>query len=114
MSARYRGDLLGEHARLVNVHGFLSRVADEHDQLATFGRMAYRRLGFTEGEIRASDYPEVDEVYCRGSRGYLRAAVTLLTGGPVEVSEATCQCQGEPACVYRLKWPRPEGAEQAT
>src|SRR4029450_4704974 len=82
MSARYRTDLLGEHARLINVHGFLARLADEHERFHTFGHMSYRRLGFVEGEIRASDFPEKDEVSCRGSRGYLRAAVELLTGGP--------------------------------
>jgi len=109
MSARHRADLLGEHARLINVHGFLSRLADEHHQFHTFGRIAYRRLGFTVGEISAAEFPEVDEVYCRGARGYLRAAVELLTGGPVEVFEISCQCDGQPACVYRLKWPRSEG-----
>lgn len=111
MSARYRADLLGPHARLINVHGFLSRLADEHEQIASFGRLVYRRLGFTEGEIRASEFPEVDEVYCRGARGYLRAAVELLTGGPVDVAEAPCQCNGAAACVFRLKWPRPEGSD---
>jgi hypothetical protein len=109
MSARHRTDLLGEHARLVNVHGFLSRLVDEYGEHATFGRLAYRRLGFTEGELRASGFPEVDEVYCRGGRGYLRAAVELLTGGPVEVLETECQCRRQPACVYRIKWPRAEG-----
>jgi hypothetical protein len=110
MSARHRADLLGEHARLVNVHGFLARLADEHEVYATFGRVAYHRLGFTEGELRMSGFPEVDWVYCRGSRGYLRAAVELLTGGPVDVVEVACQCDAQPACVYRLKWPRTEGA----
>lgn len=113
MSARHRADLLGEHARLVNVHGFLSRLADEHERHCTFGRLEYRRLGFNEGELQASGFPEVDEVYCRGSLGYLRAAVELLTGGPAEVAEAECQCRGEPACVYRLKWPRAEAGEAA-
>lgn len=111
VSARHRTDLLGEHARLVNVHGFLSRLADEHERLTTFGRFEYRRLGFTEGELSARDFPEVDEVYCRGSRGYLRAAVELLTGGPVEVHERACQCDGRPACIFRIKWPRVEGIE---
>jgi uncharacterized protein (TIGR02265 family) len=110
MSARYRADLLGEHARLVNVHGFLSRLADEHELHATFGRVRYRRLGFTEGELQMSEFPEVDEVYCRGSRGYLRAAAELLTGGPVDVVEVACQCDGRPACIYRINWPRAEGA----
>jgi hypothetical protein len=111
MSARHRTDLLGEHARLVNVHAFLSRLADEHLEHSTFGRVDYRRLGFTEGELRASGFPEVDEVYCRGAKGYLRAAVELLTGGPVEVAEIACQCREQPACVYRLKWPRPDGVD---
>jgi hypothetical protein len=110
LSARHRADLLGEHARLINVHGFLSRLADEHERHATFGRASYQRMGFTEGVIRVSGFPEVDEVYCRGSRGFFRAAVELLTGGPVEVEEPRCQCRGAPACVYWLKWPRQEGA----
>ena len=57
-----------------------------------------------------SEFPEVDEVYCRGSRGYLRAAAELLTGGPVDVVEVACQCDARPACIYRINWSRAEGA----
>jgi hypothetical protein len=112
MSARHRAELLGPHARLVNVHAFLSRLAEEHPQQHDFGRMTYRRLGFNEGEVRAFDFPESDEVYCRGSRGFLRAAVELLTGGPVELREGMCQCRRQPSCLYRLSWP-PTGADTA-
>jgi len=112
MSARHRAVLLGPHARLVNVHAFLSRLAEEHAQQHDFGRMTYRRLGFNEGEVRAFDFPESDEVFCRGSRGFLRAAVELLTGGPVELREGMCQCRRQPACLYRLSWP-PTGADTA-
>jgi hypothetical protein len=112
MSARHRADLLGSHARLVNVHAFLSRLAEEHQQLHDFGRVTYRRLGFNEGEVRSFGFPESDEVYCRGSRGFLRAAVELLTGGPVELREGMCQCRRQPCCLYRLSWP-PTGADTA-
>jgi hypothetical protein len=112
MSARHRAELLGPHARLVNVHAFLSRLAEEHPHDHDFGRMTYRRLGFNEGEVRAFGFPESDEVYCRGARGFLRAAVELLTGGPVELREGMCQCRRQPSCLYRLSWP-PTGADGA-
>jgi uncharacterized protein (TIGR02265 family) len=108
-AAKHRTELLGRDARLVNVHAFLSRVADEHAQLHSFGRLAYERLGFTEGEIRASGFPELDEVYCQGSRGYLKASVQHLTGGPVEASEVLCQCHGASVCAFQLRWSRAEG-----
>jgi hypothetical protein len=103
-SSRHRTEWLGEHARLVNVHGFLSRVAEEHRRFHTFGKAAYQRTGFTEGEIAYSEYPEVDEIWCRASRGYFRGAIEMLTGGPVSIHEVTCQCRGEAACLFRLRW----------
>jgi uncharacterized protein (TIGR02265 family) len=103
-SARHRTEWLGEHARLVNPHGFLSRVADEHRLFHTFGKAVYRRTGFTEGEIAYSEYPETDLNWCRASRGYFRGAIELLTGGPVKVEETKCQCRGEDACVFQLHW----------
>src|SRR5262245_43426986 len=35
-SARHRTELLGEHAPLVSVHAFFSRLADEHRRFHTF------------------------------------------------------------------------------
>jgi hypothetical protein len=108
-SARHRTEWLGEHARLFSVHGFLSRVADEHRRFHSFGHAAYRRTGFTEGEIAFSGYPEAYESFCRSSQGYFRAAVELLAGGPVDVVERSCQCRAQPACVFHIRWKRPEG-----
>ena len=34
-----------------SVHGFLSRVAEQHSRLHSFGEATYRRRGFTEGEL---------------------------------------------------------------
>jgi hypothetical protein len=103
-SARHRTEWLGEHARLVNPHGFLSRVADEHRRFHTFGKAVYHRTGFTEGEVAYSDYPEKDLMWCRASRGYFRGAIEFLTGGAVKVEETKCQCRGDDACVFELHW----------
>jgi hypothetical protein len=103
-SSRHRTEWLGEHARLVSVHGFLSRVADEHRRFHTFGKAVYQRTGFTEGEISYSDYPEVDEIWCRASCGYFRGAIELLTGGPARVQERQCQCRGHEACIFNMNW----------
>lgn len=103
-SSRLRNEWLGEHASLVHPHAFLSRVADEHWRYHTFGAASYRRTGFNEGEISFSEYPELDEVYCLGARGYLRASVELLTNGPVSIEERRCQCRGDDACVFWIHW----------
>jgi predicted hydrocarbon binding protein len=106
-SARHRTELLGEHVALVSPHAFLSRLAEEHRRFHTFGRAEYRRLGFRRGQIAFSEYPEVDPAYCLTGTGYLQGAVEMLSGGPAQVRELTCQCRGEAACLYDLRW---EGA----
>ncbi len=105
-SARHRTEWLGEHAALVNVHAFLSRVADEHHRFHDFGRAAYRRSGFTSGELSFWDYPLVDASFCAASRGYFLGVLELLTGHAARVEEVTCQCHGARACTYHLRWRR--------
>lgn len=103
-SSRHRTEWLGEHARLISVHGFLSRVAEEHRRFHNFGKAEYRRTGFTEGQLAYSDYPELDEIWCRASCGYFRGAIEFLTGGPAGVEERQCQCRGDAACVFHVHW----------
>lgn len=103
-SSMIRNEWLGEHASLVSVHAFLSRAADEHRRFHNFGRATYHRTGFTEGEIGFFDYPEVDETYCLGARGYLRATVELITHGPATITERSCQCHGAERCLFALNW----------
>jgi hypothetical protein len=110
-SARHRTEWLGEHASLVSVHGFLSRVAEDHRRFQDFGRAIYRRTGFTSAELAFSEYPELDESYCRSARGYFRASVTILTGSEPVVEELRCQRRGDPACVFSICWTgRTEGS----
>lgn len=103
-SARHRTEWLGEHAALVSVHAFLSRVADQHRSFHDFGRASYQRTGFHSGELAFRDYPEVDEAFCGSSRGYFRGVLKLLTDGAAEVVEAACQCRRDAACLFRLRW----------
>jgi len=103
-SARDRTELLGEHVALVSVHGFLSRLAEEHRRFHTFGRAEYLRLGFRHGQIAFFEYPETDPVYCLSGSGYIMGAVEQLSGAAARVEELTCQCKGEPACRYDVRW----------
>ncbi len=103
-SALHRTELLGEHVTLVNVHGYLSRLADEHRRFHTFGRAEYKRLGFRRGQIAYSEYPEVDPAYCLSGIGYLTAAVEQLSGAAARVEEVTCQCNGQRECCFDLRW----------
>jgi predicted hydrocarbon binding protein len=105
-SARDRTELLGEHAPLVNPHAFLSGTAEAHRRFHNFGKAEYVRVSFTRGQIVYSGYEEVDPSYCLGGKGYLGGAVEMLSGGPVEVQELTCQCRGQGACRFDLRWER--------
>jgi uncharacterized protein (TIGR02265 family) len=103
-SAQIRNEWLGEHASLVSPHGFLSRVADEHRRFHTFGRVAYQRTGFTDGELSFADYPEKDATYCLGAMGYLKRSLEVLTSGPVRIEEPECQCRGDARCLFSIQW----------
>jgi len=103
-SARHRTESLEPHARLHSVHGFLSRLADQHPRLHNFGEAAYVRHGFGEGRLAFSQYPEIDGSFCRASLGYLRGAVEMVSGHAAMVEERTCQGRGQPACAYWISW----------
>lgn len=109
-SARHRTEWLGEHAALVSVHGFLSRMAEEHRRFHTFGRAEYLRLGFRHGRVSFFEYPEVDPAFCLAGTGYISAAVELLSGVPPRVEELACQCKGQPSCSYDVRWEEPAAA----
>lgn len=110
-SARHRTEWLGEHAALVNVHSFLSRAAEEHRLFHDFGRAIYRRTGFHSSDMEYSEYPQADRAFCLSARGYFEGVLELLTGRAGDVREIACQCDGAPACVFRLDWRRVNGQE---
>lgn len=103
-SAQQRTFWLGEHAALINVHGFLARMAEEHRRFHNFGRADYRRINFSVGEISFSEYSENDPIYCLSAKGYIRRSIESLTGGSVSAEERYCQNKGDVACVWSLRW----------
>jgi uncharacterized protein (TIGR02265 family) len=103
-SGRERTEWLGADARLHSVHGFLSRLAEQHPRLHSFGEATYRRQGFTTGELSFSWGPGIDATFCRATLGYLRGAVQFLTGTRVTVEERACQSRADPACRYSISW----------
>jgi uncharacterized protein (TIGR02265 family) len=103
-SARHRTEWLGDHARLVSVHGFLSRAAEDHRRFHSFGAAVYRRTGFNEGELEYTGYPEAYDVFCRSSRGFFQSAVEQLTGSTVTVEERQCQVRGDRCCLFWIHW----------
>jgi hypothetical protein len=102
--ARHRTEWLGPDARFHSIHGFLSRLADQHPRLHSFGEAVYRRHGFRDGTIAFSKYPELDEAFCRATLGYLRGAVERLSGAPVAVLERSCQCRRDESCQFWISW----------
>lgn len=110
-SARLRNEWLGEHNTLVSPHAYLSRLADDHHRLQSFGQARYKRIGFGEGEISYFAYPELDPIFCRSGRAFLRASLEQLVGkGAVSVEERRCQSRGDEACVFALRWTAREQA----
>jgi len=76
-----------------------------HRTFQDFGRSHYERTGPRAGRIRIEHYDEYSPVFCTGGRGYYAEALrTLEAPGPVVVDEVACQCCGDPACVFELRW----------
>lgn len=108
-SSDVRSFWLGQHAALIHPHGFFARIAEEHRRFHNFGRAEYIRISFGEGELRFREYPETDPIYCLSALGYLRHSLEQLTGAGAEANETACQCRGDEACVFRLRWGAAQG-----
>ena len=55
-SARHRTEGLGPHARWHSIHGFLSRLADQHPRLHSFGDAVYHRHGVSKAVFSSVDH----------------------------------------------------------
>ena len=108
---------LGQHSATLNLSGaYKSFVAEEphrffeksarlNDRFQNFGRCSYERRGERRGRMRHEDYEEYSPVYCASALGYFEGALRLMkVPGPVHVFEVSCQCAGDPACVFDLSW----------
>lgn len=86
-------------------HRFFDTMAFLHGSFQNFGRSSYQKLDARKGRIRLEGYIEYSPVYCESGRGYYEEALRMMRApGPIQASETSCQCSGEPACVYDLSW----------
>lgn len=108
---------LGRHSASLNLGGvYKSFVAEEphrffeqtallHGRFQNFGRSAYEKAGERSGRIRIVDYSEYSPVYCASGLGYYEGALRMMkVPGPVLIAETSCQCAGDPACLYEMSW----------
>lgn len=108
---------LGVHSAEYNLHGVYDTYHPEkpheffvsmsllHRTFQDFGKSTYEKLGERAGRIRINRYREYSPVFCLSGRGYYEEALRLMKApGPVVVSEPSCQCAGDEACVFELSW----------
>jgi hypothetical protein len=108
---------LGRHSAATNMagaygrftpdapHHFFDHMDHLHHTFQNFGSSEYSRTGERSGRVRLEGYQEYSPVYCRSAIGYYEEALRMLHApGPVKVVETSCQCAGQPACVYELSW----------
>jgi hypothetical protein len=108
---------LGKHSARVNMAGAYNRFTVEaphhffdhmdhlHHTFQNFGRSDYTRTGDRSGRVRLEGYQEFSPVYCQSGMGYYDQALRMMKApGPIRVVETSCQCLGDPACVFELSW----------
>jgi hypothetical protein len=108
---------LGRHSAALNMagaykrfnpdapHQFFDQMDHLHRTFQNFGTSDYTRTGERSGRVRLEGYHEYSPVYCQSAVGYYEEVLRMLQApGPVRVVETSCQCAGDPACVYELSW----------
>ncbi len=108
---------LGRHSASINLSGvykgFISsephRVFEQmsalHRQFQDFGSWQYQATGERSGKIVLQGYPEYAPSYCTSAAGYFEEALRIMRApGPIVVREPSCQCAGDPQCVYEMTW----------
>ena len=99
LSGVYKSFVAGEP------HRFFSEMSFLHRRFMNFGRSTYEKTGERSGRIRLEAYDEYSPVLCASGRGYYEAALRMMkVPGPTRVVERTCQCAGDPACLFELSW----------
>jgi uncharacterized protein (TIGR02265 family) len=108
---------LGHHSAALNLGGvYRNFVADEphrffqqmtllHRRFQNFGSSAYVKTGDRSGSVRIDGYEEYSPVFCESGVGYCEGALEMMgVPGRPSVVEVSCQCAGDPACVFDLTW----------
>ena len=86
-------------------HRFFEQTGVLHNRFQNFGRFTYERTALRSGRIRIEGYDEFSPVYCASAIGYYEGALqTMEPPGPIAVAETSCQCAGDAACVFEVRW----------
>lgn len=87
-----------------DVHAFLANGAKSHPMFMDFGKAEYVRTGATAGRVIHSNYSSFSPLYCESAIGYYRECVALHGFSGASVIESTCQCCGDEACTFVIRW----------
>lgn len=82
---------------------FFEKNALFHDQYQKFGKVRFEKTP-GGGRMVYSDYPCFSPFFCASAIGYFLEAILRHGGTNPSVTEATCQCLGDPTCTYEMKW----------
>jgi predicted hydrocarbon binding protein len=102
-----RKNLSGVYKTFVSAepHRFFEKSTLLHDRFQSFGTAVYKRTGERSGRMTMADYRVHAPSFCAAGRGYFEEALRVMQApGPIVVSEVSCLCRGDAACVYEMSW----------
>lgn len=86
-------------------HAFFEKQVMLHSRFCNFGRSEYRKTGDTSGRISLHDCDEYSPAFCLSGLGYYEAALEMMgSADRVRVTDTSCVCRGDAACVVDLAW----------
>ncbi len=86
-------------------HRFFAQMSVLHKQFQDFGQSRYEGGDASAGRIILEGYKEYSPVYCASAAGYFEEALRMMHApGPIVVEETSCQCGGDPQCVFKMTW----------
>jgi hypothetical protein len=102
-----RLNLEGAYASFVSSepHKFFENMSRLHPRFQDFGTSRYVKRGERSGQIWLEGLTSYSPVFCLSGIAYYQEALLLMkVPGPIRVTESSCTCQGEKACVFDMVW----------
>lgn len=87
-----------------SVHEFLESAAKLHRNFQDFGTVEYEQTGPASARMIHSDYQCFSPLFCESALGFYSGSVALHGVVAPTVLETSCQCRGEKACTFVIRW----------
>lgn len=88
-----------------SIHEFFANAARLHSQFQDFGVAMYSsKSNSTAGIMMITGYVSHSPLYCASAIGFYEEAIKIHGGQNVIVTEAQCQCRGDRACSFVMRW----------